>query len=320
MTRWNQDLSGSRRSITLAGTAAKVLCSVVTLPNFIVIGAAKAGTTALYWYFADHPDVFMSPVKETNFFAYGRDDRGQLLYGDPEHHQFPIKSLPEYERLFAQAGEAAAVGEASPIYLECPQAAARIRKLLPAVRIICGLRHPVDRAYSDYLMYLRSRGRALDPVRDLSPSAAWTRPDSHWMRISRYHEQLLPYYSAFSPDQIHIFLFDDLKRDPRRVMQELYRLIGVNPEFVPDFATPHNVGGMPASRLLEGVLTSRALRSAVEPWIPKRAANWVRRLRTRNMRQAPRLPEALREELVDRFRDDITKTSALIGRSLQHWL
>jgi sulfotransferase family protein len=292
----------------------------VRLPNFIVIGAAKAGTTALYWYLADHPDVFMSPVKETNFFAYGVDARGQLLYGDPEHHQFPVKSLPEYQKLFADAGGAAAVGEASPIYLECPQAAARIQELLPTIRIICGLRHPVDRAYSDYLMYLRSRGRALDPVHDLSAAAAWTRPDSHWMRISRYHEQLVRYYKAFGRDQIHVFLFDDLKRNPLRVMQELYQLVGVSPEFVPDFATPHNVGGMPASRLLEGVLTSRALKSAVEPWIPRRAANWVRRLRTRNLRQAPALPAGLRQELVHHFRDDVTKTSDLIGRSLQHWL
>src|SRR5687768_18027930 len=63
---------------------------VVTLPNFIVIGAAKAGTTALYWYLAEHPAVFMSPVKETNFFAYNLDDAGRLLYGDPDVHRFPV--------------------------------------------------------------------------------------------------------------------------------------------------------------------------------------------------------------------------------------
>ena len=292
----------------------------MTLPNFIVIGAAKAGTTALYWYLAEHPDVFMSPVKETNFFAYGRDARGQLLYGDPEHHQFPVKSLSEYEELFTEAGKAAAVGEASPMYLECPQAAGRIRALLPDTRIICGLRHPVDRAYSDRLMYLRSLGRALDPAHDLSVSAAWARPDSHWMRIGRYHEQLTRYYEAFEREQIHIFLFDDLKRNPLRVMQEMYRFLGVEPGFVPDFATPHNVGGMPASKLLESVFTSRAIRSAVGSWMPTRAANWVRQLRTRNMRQAPPLPAELRQELTRQFRADIARTSELIGRSLEHWL
>jgi len=292
----------------------------VTLPNFIVIGAAKAGTTALYWYLAEHPQVFMSPVKETNFFAYGLDPQGKILYGDPEFHQFPVKSLPEYEELFAEAGEAKAVGEASPIYLECPQAAARIRELLPATCIICGLRQPVDRAYSDYLMYLRSRGRAFAPGQDLAAAAAWTRPDSHWMKIGRYYEQLIPFYDAFPREQIHVFLFDDLKRNPRRVMQEMYRFLGVDPEFVPDFTTPHNVGGVPESRLLERVLTSRTIRSAMGPLMPTRAANWVRQLRTSNLRQAPPLPVELRQELTRQFRTDIARTSELIGRNLEHWV
>jgi hypothetical protein len=78
----------------------------VTLPNFIVIGAAKAGTTALHWYLAEHPQVFMTPVKETNYFAFGLDDEGRLLYGDPELHRFPIRSLEEYERSFDGAGGA----------------------------------------------------------------------------------------------------------------------------------------------------------------------------------------------------------------------
>src|ERR687896_1743852 len=118
----------------------------MALPNFIVIGAAKAGTTALYWYLAEHPAVFMSRVKETNYFAFGLDGEGRPLYGDPEVHRFPVKSLSEYEQLFADVGGATAVGAASPIYLECPQAAGRIPELLPGSRIICSLRHPVDRA------------------------------------------------------------------------------------------------------------------------------------------------------------------------------
>jgi Sulfotransferase family len=290
------------------------------LPNFIVIGAAKAGTTALYWYLADHPEVFMSRVKETNYFAFGRDANGQLLYGDPAHHQFPVKSLSEYEGLFADTGNAVAIGEASPIYLECPQSAARIRETLPSARIVCILRHPVDRAYSDYQMYLRSRGRRLDPDSDLTATSVWARPDSHWMRTSRYHEQLTRYFEAFPRSRIHVLLFDDLKRSALPVMRDLYRFLNVDPGFEPDFATPHNVGGMPSSRLLEGLFTSSAIRSAVEPWVPKRAANWVRKLRTRNLRQAPPLPGDLRNTLTQHFHDDIALTSQLIGRSLDHWL
>jgi hypothetical protein len=93
----------------------------VTLPNFVVIGAAKAGTTALYWYLSEHRAVFMSPVKETNFFAYNLDQTGKLVYGDPDVHRFPVRTLEEYQALFADAGEATAIGEASPLYLESPR-------------------------------------------------------------------------------------------------------------------------------------------------------------------------------------------------------
>ena len=286
----------------------------------MVIGAAKAGTTALYWYLAEHPAVFMSRVKETNYFAYGVDSEGRPLFGDPELHYFPIKTLPAYQELFRDTGGAAAVGEVSPMYLECPQSAERIRRALPDVKIICFLRHPVDRAYSDYLMYLRQRKQEFDPARELQPSARWARPDSHWMEIGKYHAPLSRYYDLFPREQIGIFLFDDLKRNALGVVQEVYRFIGVDPTFQPDFETPHNVGGIPASKLVEGALTNRRLRAVVEPWIPKSAANWVRRLRTRNMRQAPVLPATLRSELTDHFREDIALTGELIGRSLNHWL
>lgn len=289
------------------------------LPNFLVIGAAKAGTTSLHWYLGEHPAVFMSPMKDPSYFAFGLDADGGLLWGDPEVHRLPIRSLGEYERLFADVGDAVAIGEASTMYLECPQAAARIRQQLPAVRIICSIRHPVDRAYSDYLMYLRRRGRRFDPARDLTAASAWARSDSRWMRIGRYHEQLSRYFNAFPRDQIRVLLFDDLRRNPTGFMQDVYRFLEVDPAFVPDFATPHAAGGMPASVTLERFFL-RSTRSSVKPWVPRRAANWFRRLRARTMRQAPHLPAELRKELTRPFRDEIAKTSELIGRSLEHWL
>lgn len=292
----------------------------MTLPNFIVVGAAKAGTTALYWYLAEHPAVFMSPVKETNFFAYNLDDAGRLTYGDPDVHRFPVKTLEDYQRLFAKADKATAIGEASPLYLESPQAAARIRAVLPGARIICSLRHPVDRAYSDYLMYLRRRGRPFDPARELTSTAAWARPDSRWMQVSRYSGQLLRYFEAFPPEQIHVLLFDDIKQSALAATQAVYRFLAIDPTFVPDLETPHAPGGVPASRLLEGFLAKSALSSALRPWVPAGAANWVRRLRARTLRKAPRLPPVLRQEVTAHFRDDIQRTSDLIGRSLEHWL
>ena len=290
------------------------------LPSFVIIGAAKAGTTALYWYLSDHPQVFMSPVKETNYFAFGLDEDGNPLYGDPDLHRFPVRTSAAYEELFSGAGEALAVGEASPIYLECPQSAARIREALPTARIICGLREPVDRAYSDYLMFLRTRGRRLDPDRDLTAASDWARPDSHWMQISKYHEALSRYFDLFPREQIHVFLFEDLRADSLGCVRDIYRSVGVYPGFAPDLETPHNVGGMPSSRTLEKVFTSGSVRKAVEPWIPQRAADVARRLRTKNLKKAPPLPKELKAELSRHFRDDIGKTSELIRRNLDHWL
>ncbi|HEX6401162.1 MAG TPA: sulfotransferase [Actinomycetota bacterium] len=290
------------------------------LPTFVIIGAAKAGTTALYWYLADHPEVFMSPVKETNYFAFGLDDDGRPLYGDPDLHRFPIRSFAEYEALFAGSDGALAVGEASPIYLECPQSAARIRDVVPGARIVCFLREPVDRAYSDYLMYLRARGRRLDPDRDLTPDAPWARPGSHWMQISRYHEALSRFYERFPREQIDVFLFDDLKTDAAACVRAVFAALGVDPAFTPDLQTPHNIGGLPASRTLERILTSRSVRRVVEPWIPRRVSDAVRRVRTKNLKKAPPLPDQLRAELLRHFRDDIGQTATLIGRNLDHWL
>ena len=290
------------------------------LPNFLVIGAAKAGTTAMHWYLSEHPEVFISRMKDPSFFAYGVDAAGRLLWGEQEHHRLPIRSLAEYEELFEDVGDAVAIGEASTMYLECPQAAARIREVLPGVRMICSLRQPVDRAYSDYLMYLRRRGRRFDPARDLSRTSEWARPDSRWMQIGRYHEHLSRYFDLFPRDQIHVFLFDDLKKNPLGAVQDVYAFLGVDSRFVPDFDTPHAPGGVPRSMLLEGILTNQALKSAVEAWVPKRPANWVRRLRTRNMTQAPPLPAELREDLTRHFREEIAMTADLIGRSLEHWL
>jgi hypothetical protein len=290
------------------------------LPTFVIIGAAKAGTTALYWYLADHPEVFMSPVKETNYFAFGLDDDGHPLYGDPELHRFPIRSFAEYEALFAGSDGALAVGEASPIYLECPQSAARIREVVPGARIVCFLREPVDRAYSDYLMYLRARGRRLDPDRDLTPDAPWARPESHWMQISRYHGALSRYYERFPREQIDVFLFDDLKTDAAACVRAVFATVGVDPGFDPDLETPHNIGGLPSSRTLERVLTSRSVRRVVEPWIPRKVSDAVRRVRTKNLKKAPPLPDQLRVELLRHFQDDIGETASLIGRNLDHWL
>src|SRR5262249_39324802 len=116
----------------------------VVLPNFFVIGAPKAGTTSLYEYVAQHPDVYMSPVKEPAYFKPRHPPGGE----DAE----PEDRLAAYVALFDGVAGEHVVGEATPSYLQSASAAARIRDAVPDARLVAVLRNPVDRAYSGYSM------------------------------------------------------------------------------------------------------------------------------------------------------------------------
>lgn len=292
----------------------------MTLPNFIVIGGSKSGTTALWWYLSEHPQVHVGERHHIGYFAYAVDESGELLYGDPELHTWRVKTLDEYESMFAGAGEAGAIGDVSPIYLETPHAAARIHEQLPDAKIICSLRHPVERAYSDYLMYLRNNGRRIDPDRDFSRSAHWLQPDSHWMELGRYHEQLSRYFDLFPREQIHVLLAEDLKDRTLETVRKVFEFLEVDSSFSPDLSTPHNVGGVPSSMFLESLLTNHTLRTLLKPLVPRRLADRLRKLRTANMDKPPALPLELRRAMIATLAVQIEKTSELTGIDLSHWL
>ena len=122
----------------------------MTLPNFLIIGAAKAGTTSLYRYLEQHPDVFMSEFKEPRFFALENDPLDYRGPNDPAAH-CEYKTLEAYETLFAGVRNERAAGEASTLYLYHEDAAERIRHYVPDMKMIAVLRHPVEQAYSNLL-------------------------------------------------------------------------------------------------------------------------------------------------------------------------
>ena len=117
-----------------------------------------------------------------------------------------------------------------------------------------------------------------------------------------------------------MLLFDDIRKSATGATQNVYRFLGIDSTFQPDVETPHAAGGVPASPVLEGLLTRSALSAALRPLVPARAANWVRRLRARTLRRPPALSPALRSQLTAPFRDDIQRTGDLIGRDLSHWI
>ena len=179
------------------------------LPNFLVIGAAKSGTTSLYHHLASHPAVFMSPVKETNFFALeGRDiPPGQL--SNPERGSSGlVHTLGEYETLFEGVEGESAIGEASPWYLHSEQAPARIHHHIPACRLIAILRHPADRAYSAYLANRRDGIEPLNSFEGALEEQAERQRRWNWglefLHGGYYHRHLSRYHELFPAEQIRV--------------------------------------------------------------------------------------------------------------------
>ena len=138
----------------------------MTLPNFLIIGAAKSGTTALYRYLYDHPEIYMSERKELHYFSY--PETSKLTKGPHTYKRLSVSTLAEYMTFFDGARDEIAIGEASPSYLYLPGTAERIYQLLPNVKIIAILRNPVERAFS---AYMHARRDKWEPIPDFAQSA-----------------------------------------------------------------------------------------------------------------------------------------------------
>jgi hypothetical protein len=297
----------------------------MTVPNFLVIGAAKAGTTSLRDYLDQHPEVFVSRRREPSFFAHAGAPPRCLGPGDDDW--VFVTDWTDYRRLFDEAAGCSAVGEISPRYLYFEQASARIRDHLPDVRLVAVLRHPVDRAYSHFLM---NRGRACEPVADFPEAMAleaqrralgwgW---DWCYIGAGLYHRQLRRYFEKFPRRQIGVFLYDDYRRAPERFLAEIFEFLGVARSFAPDMSQRRREAGLPRSHRLRRTLDGGgSFKSAVGRLLPPA---WRRRAKTtlatwNTVRPAP-LPVEQRRRLFEaRFAEDCRRLSDLIERDLSPW-
>jgi hypothetical protein len=298
------------------------------LPNFLIIGAAKAGTTAVYHYLKQHPEICMSRHKETNFFAlegHSLDFQGP---GDREYiSRFSVTRIEDYEALFHGTEGKTAIGEASPMYLYDPGAPARIKGRIPDARLVAILRDPAERAFSMYSMFVRDRrephrtsfARALaEEDRRLRDGWEWA---WQYTRSGRYAEQLRRYLALFSREKIKIYLYEDLGRNPAAVMQDLFNFLGVNPNFSPDTSQRHNVSVVSRSEgLQEFIDQPHILKSIIAPLIPPRLCFYVKRKLAEFNQARPTLSPRMRRRLVEIYRKDIEELQTLIGRDLSAWL
>ncbi|HEY7331584.1 MAG TPA: sulfotransferase [Candidatus Limnocylindria bacterium] len=295
-------------------------------PDFLVIGAAKSGTTALWSFLRQHPQVFMPAVKEPQYFAF-EEGAVPRFAGPGATIGRAITTWDAYEALFAAAGpDARAVGEASNLYLYVPEASERIRARLPEARLVAVLRHPADRAFSSYL-HLKRQGREPAPDFGTALDLEAARIADGWGFLWRYREmgfygvQLQRYVDRFPRGQLLVHLYDELVADPLAVLGRTYGFLGVDTMFAPDLSARPNRGGVPR-RGWRGALLSRSspLRRLVAAATPRSLRERAREAADRRVLVRERLDPAVRRRLTEEFSSDIEQLARILDRDLSAWL
>ena len=238
------------------------------LPNFFIAGAPKSGTTSLYHYLGQHPEIYMSPIKEPNYFASEirlerfserlrseaeQDVRALRAYLDGPMREKRFGGLVtewrDYLKLFQQAEGRSAIGEASVCYLWSESAAANVRRSIPDARIILVLRNPAEMAFSMYLQNAKS-----GELRCTFPEAMEMALEQRGGRIDvmhpfldlgLYYEQVKRFLATFPEKQVRVYWYEEYKAEPARMLADIFRFLKVDANFSPDMSKRYLEAGMP---------------------------------------------------------------------------
>jgi hypothetical protein len=265
----------------------------MVLPNFLVIGASRSGTTSLYHHLARHPQVYVTPVLEPRFFAFEGDSLAFHGPGDELLRERVVTDLSAYAALFAGVNGQIAIGEVSPAYLTSESAPARMKRYVPGAKLIAILRNPVERAISSYRLEVLEGFEAAAQLEE-ALSREDERRRNHWSYVWQYRRRglyytgLRRYFDTFAREQIRVYLYEDWQREEgAHLLRDIYRFLGVD---------DGPVG--PALRLNS---TSEA--------------RFQRRGRPR-----PAVSAELKADLLAGYREEIIKLQDLIDRDLSAWL
>lgn len=306
-------------------------------PDFILIGAAKSGTTALFYYLAQHPEIFACPVREPNFFALensaGAADSSRKITarftGPGDRETIGLHSVTDqdtYLSLFAEAAPEQVAGEVSPLYLYHPDAAANLAHRVPNCKLIVVLRDPVARAYASFL-HLRRDAREPCVRFDEALAKESARREAGWEHLwhyeamGRYAVQITRYLEHFSRTQLLFLLHDDFVSDASTVLAKCFTFLGVDAGFSPDLSRKPNRSGIPRLKPLQRFVSGQSvLKKTLVRYLPEqirgRLVSGVQRV---NLAR-PALEPTTAAKLRTVYREDILKLQDLIDRDLSAWL
>lgn len=274
------------------------------LPDFIVIGPAKAGSRWIYECLREHPSICMAKnTKGTRFF--------ERYYG---------RGIKWYEHFFESCGHQLVKGEVDETYISCPEAAERIYRHIPEIKLITCLRNPIERTFSAYLYFSRM-GIINEPF-----ESAMDKYRKILISDSLYYDHLSNYLKYFPKENILIMLYDDLEKDSVQFIEKIYCFLGIDTTFEPSLLHKRvNEAKEPRSRLLNklAIKTSLLLRKwdMLGPYYKIRNSLLLQKIMFSKAygRNYPTMSDSDRKRLQDEYRDQIIGLSGLIERDLTHW-
>lgn len=296
------------------------------LPNFLIVGAHKAGTTSIYHYLKQHPEVLMSSIKEPNFIASPFLEPRRDVIGNFKKPDSLIKALEDYRRLFRGANGERAIGEASVSNLYCGEKAIPyIKKFLGEPKIIIILRDPVERAFSAYSQLLFEKREHLTFEEALEQEEKRI-SDGFWFvysykKMGHYYSPVKAYMDNFK--DVKVYLFEELANDSQALMRDMYAFLGIDDTFVPDTNIRYNVSGAPTVSVLGAFLRPGIVRdiagSVAKFVLPQEKWSALRSGVTNTFLSKSEMKPETRQFLKDFYREDTVKLEGLIGRDLSHW-
>src|SRR5215211_1015158 len=299
-------------------------------PDVLIIGAPKAGTSALYAALAQHPQIYASPVKEPKYYmCWDAPPRSYRGPGDAHSNQEWIWRQADYEALFRGAPESALRLESTPFYLYMPGARRRIAEELPDAKLIVIVRDPIDRAYSNW-MHLWVEGLESIPdfveawhAEDHRVAAGWA-PFWHYRRLGAYGEQLADLFRLVARERVFVLRYWQLVSHPDETLKRVARFLGIAEDHVsripPDNARPFVKPGVRASVL------GRVIRggAAAARYAPPQVWRWASKplvslLQHGRPSRRPRLAPDQRMALLGDCADDIAILDQTLGESFEDW-
>ena len=296
------------------------------LPDFLLVGAARCGTTSLYHYIKQHPDIFLSERKDVDFFAASENGSpcpGFQGAGAP-------RTLKAYSKLYARASEGQIIGDVSASYLYHHQRTIRnIKKLYGSrydrLKIIAVLRNPVERAFSHYLQHRKVGIETLPFEEAIRRPVRERRSREHWsydyVEVGFYRESIGVFLREFP--SVRVYLYDEWE-EPQKLVRDLLAFLGVDSKQPIDTGVVVNPSGIPRFKTLARLLTGdnrlkRTVRSLISGQARWKLVGLKEKLLQLMLRPGTMSPET-RAGLEALYREEILDLQSLLGRDLSSWL